>query len=150
MEFEIEAFLPDKQELFEKFGLTENGRVQRVVDTSFIHYMRLKMPQDSGTMIAKTRSPKGGLVTVQTLYAHYQNEGILYVNPERNAPGFPIYEDGVLTGYKGYRGKRVPSDKTMDYSKYGGTDRGPHFVERTINDNFNDILKEAREELNRS
>ena len=141
--------MPSEQEIFDKFGLNENGRVQGVVDTSFIHHMRLKMPYDSEMMIANTRNPEGGLVTVETPYAHYQNEGELYINPEHNAPGFPVYNDGVLVGYKGYKGKRVPSGRQMDYSKYGGTNRGPHFVERTISEDFDEIVKEAQEELDR-
>ena len=80
MNFEIEAFLPDQQQIMDRFGLNENGRTQKVVDTSFIHYMRLKMPRDSGVMTSNTRNPQGGLITVETPYAHYMNEGIKYVD----------------------------------------------------------------------
>lgn len=147
MDFEIEAFLPNQKDVIERFGLSESGRTQRVIDSSFIHYMRLKMPKENGVLIANTRNPRGGLVTVETPYAHYMNEGILYVNPEHNAPGFPIYIDGVLAGYKGYRGKRVPTNKNLKY--HGGPNRGAHFVERTTSENFKDILQEAQREIDK-
>ncbi len=108
--------------------------------------MKLKMPYDSETMINNTRNPEGGLITVETPYAHYMNEGILYVNPEHNSPGFPVYVNGILTGYQGYRGKRVPSDRKLEY--HGGPGRGAHFVERTIDENLKDVLKEAQEAIN--
>ena len=148
MDFEIKAFLPKQDKIIKKLGLDANGRIQQVIDSSFIHYMRLKMPEDTGMMISQVKNPKGGLVTVETPYAHYMNEGILYVNPEHNSPGFPIYEDGVLVGYKGYKGKRVPSGKPLNY--HGGPDRGAHFVERTASENFKDIVKEAQEVLDRT
>lgn len=146
MNFEIDAWLPSQQDVLKKYGLSDNGRVQQVVDASFIHYMRLKMPEDSGTMIANTRHKEPGYVTVETPYAHYQNEGILYVNPEHNVPGFPLFNDGVIVDYIGYRGKRVPSDKEL---KHSNPNRGAHFVERTISENFEDILKEGQKELDR-
>lgn len=146
MDFEIEAFLPSQQEIMDRFGLNKNGKTQKVVDTSFIHYMRLKMPRDTGVMIDNTDSPTGGLVMVRTPYAHYMNEGILYVNPEHNSTGYPfiINQEGAHVGYKG---KRVPSDRKLNY--HGGPNRGAHFVERTASENFDDILREAQEEINR-
>ena len=148
MDFEVDAFLPSQEKIIQKYGLNEDGRTQRVIDMSFIHYMRLKMPQDSGMMIANTRNPQGGLVTVETPYAHYMNEGILYVNPEHNASGFPVYVDGVLDGYKGYRGKRIPSNRKLKYKD--APNRGAHFVERTASENFDDILREAQKEIDRT
>ena len=35
MDFEIDAFLPSQKELLKKLGLDENGRVQKVIDTSY-------------------------------------------------------------------------------------------------------------------
>lgn len=144
MDFEIEAFLPSEQEIFDKFGLNENGRIQRVVDTSFIHHMRLKMPQDSGMMIANTRNPEGGLVTVETPYAHYMNEGIKYVDPKTGKGAFYNETYGF---WSRPNTKKVPSDEPLNYR--GGPNKGAHFVERTISENFNDIVKEAQEELDR-
>ncbi len=146
MNFEIEAFLPNQKELIQVLGLDENGRIQKVVDTSFIHYMRLKMPQDSEMMIANTRNPKGGLVTVETPYAHYMNEGILYVDPITGKGAFHDPISGMF--WSRPNTKKVPSEKSLNYS--GGPERGAHFVERTASENFDDILREAQEEMDRT
>lgn len=145
MDFEIEAFLPDQQQIMDKFGLNENGRTQKVVDSSFIHYMRLKMPQDSGLMIANTRNPQGGLVTVETPHAHYMNEGIKYVDP---ITGKGAFFDENYGFWSRPNTKKVPSKESLNY--HGGPDRGAHFVERTASENFDDILREAQKEIDRS
>lgn len=136
--------MPNEQEIFDKFGLNENDRVQRVVDTSFIHHMRLKMPQDSGMMIANTRNPEGGLVTVETPYAHYLNEGIKYVDPITGKGAFYNESYGF---WSRPNTKKVSSGEPLNYN--GGPNRGAHFVERTISEDFNEIVKEAQEELDR-
>lgn len=145
MNFEIEAFLPDQQQIMDKFGIDENGRTQKVIDTSFIRYMRLKMPQDSGLMIANTRNPEGGLVTVETPYAHYMNEGIKYVDPITGKGAFFNENYGF---WSRPNTKKVPNGESLNY--HGGTDRGAHFVERTASENFDDILDEAQKEIDRS
>lgn len=144
MDFEIEAFLPDEQKIFAKFGLTENGKIQKVVDTSFIHHMRLKMPYDVGMMVANTRNPEGGLVTVETPYAHYMNEGIKYVDPITGKGAFYSESYGF---WSRPNTKKVPSNESLNY--HGGPNRGAHFVERTISDDFNEIVREAQEELDK-
>lgn len=151
MQFEIEAYMPKVEDLITEFGIDINGKVQKTIDTTFIHYMRLNMPLDSAEMIINTRNPEGGIVSVETPYAHYQNEGILYVNPEHNAPGFPIYKNGVLVDYVGYKGKRVPSDRKLKnyMDNNGGPGRGSHFVERTITNYENEIVGAGQEMLNR-
>ena len=144
MDFEIEAFLPTQQEVIDRFGLNEKGSTQKVVDTSFIHYMRLKMPRDSGVMIANTRNPQGGLVTVETPYAHYMNEGIKYVDPVTGKGAFFNENYGF---WSRSNTKKVPSNESLNY--HGGPDRGAHFVERTSSESFDDILREAQEEIDR-
>ncbi len=146
MKFEIEAFLPSQKELLKGFGLEDNGRVQKVVDASFMHYMKLKMPLDSGMMMSNTKNPKSGLITVETPYAHYMNEGILYVDP---ITGKGAFHDSISGRFWSRpKTKKIPSDRKLNY--HGGADRGSHFVERTVTNNFNDILKEAQKEMNKS
>lgn len=145
MNFEIDAFLPSQKDIIQNFGLDENGRVQKVIDNSFIHYMRLKMSQDSKMMINNTRNPKGGLVTVETPYAHYQNEGILYVDPITAKGAFYNENYGF---WSRPNTKKVSSNRPLNY--HGGANRGAHFVERTVSENFNDILKEAQKEADRT
>lgn len=138
----------DKQAILNKLGLDKDGRVQQVIDSTVIHYLRLLMPYDSHTMQDNTRRVRPGLIEIAVPYAHYQNVGELYVNPIHNSTGYPyiINQQGQHVGYKG---KRVPSGRKMDYSKYGGTERGPQFVERTLNDHFDDILNAAKKEVSK-
>lgn len=145
MKFEIDVFLPSQKDLLEKFGLDENGRTQKVVDTSFMHYMKLKMPQDSGAMIQNTISPKGGLVLVNVPYAHYMNEGILYVD---SITGKGAFHDEISDRYWSRPNtKKVPSNRKLNY--HGGADKGSHFVERTVSENFDDIVREAQKEIDK-
>lgn len=145
MEFEIDAFLPSQEKIIKKFGLDENGRVQKVIDNSFIHYMRLKMPMDSGMMIANTRNPQGGLVAVETPYAHYMNEGIKYVDPITGKGAFYNENYGF---WSRPNTSKIPSNEPLVY--HGGANRGAHFVERTASENFDDILREAQKEIDKT
>lgn len=145
MNFEIEAFLPNQQEIMQEYGLEDNGRVQQVIDTSFIHYMRLKMPQEIGIMIANTRNPQSGLVTVETPYAHYMNEGIKYVDPITGKGAFYNENYGF---WSRPNIRKIPSNESLNY--HGGANRGAHFTERTISENFNDILSEAQKEIDKT
>lgn len=135
--------IKQKEKLTEELGINPGGRVQKVIDASTIHYLRLLMPQDSGIMMANTRNPKPGLVTVETPYAHYQNEGILYVMP-KNGKG--AFHDPISGRYWSKKGeKKIPSNKKLQY--HGGPNRGAHFVERTITEHFDDILNNAKKEV---
>ena len=145
MNFEIEAFLPSQQELISNLNLNDNGHIQSVVDSSFIHYMRLKMPRDSGMMVANTRNPQGGVVTVETPYAHYMNEGIMYADPVTGKGAFHDPISGRF--WSRPNTKKVPTNRALEYQ--GGPDRGSHFVERTISENFDDIVKEAQKEIDK-
>lgn len=145
MKFEIDAFLPSQEEILQDLGLDKGGRVQRVIDSEFMRYMKEKMPLDNGIMIANTRSITPGTITVETPYAHYMNEGILYVMPHNGKGAYysPTY------GYWSEKGvAKIPSGKPLVY--HGGPNRGAHFVERTASENFDDILRAAQRELDRS
>lgn len=136
-----ETFLPSEKELLKGLGLDKEGRVQKVVDETFIHYMRLKMPKQEGIMMQNTRNRAGGLVTVEVPYAHYQNEGILYVMDN----GKGAYYSDTYGFWSKPHAKKHPSGRELNY--HGGPDRGAHFVERTLNENFDDILRAAQKEL---
>lgn len=142
MKFEIDAFIPSQQELLKELGLGEDGYVQRVVDETFMHYMKLKMPIKDYGLVNNTRNPKGGLVTVEEAYAHYQNEGILYVDPDYKVGAFYSPSYGYWSRPKV---KKIPSTRKLEY--HSGANRGAHFVERTASENFNDIVSAAQQAL---
>lgn len=143
MKFEMEVVLPNTGQLISEFGIENGGKVHQLIDTTFIYYMRLKMPKDSGVMIANTRETKVGEIQVQTPYAHYMNEGILYVMDNGKGAYYnPTY------GFWSEPGKKKhPSDKKLNY--HGGPGRGAHFVERTVAENTNDIIRTVQREMNR-
>lgn len=147
MQFIMDASFSLKQKgvLKQELGINPGGRVQKVIDTSVIHYLRLLMPMDNGIMMANTRNPMPGLVTVETPYAHYMNEGILYVDP---ITGKGAFHDPISGRYWSRPNtKKVPSSRKLNYNTQNGPNRGAHFVERTINGHFNDILNEAKKEV---
>ena len=142
MQIRVDASFTIKQksQLMEELGINPGGRVQKIIDRSTIHYLRLLMPQDSGTMMTNTRIPKPGLVTVETPYAHYMNEGILYVDPKTGKGAFHDPISGRF--WSRPNTKKIPSSRKLNY--HGGPNRGAHFVERTLTEHFDDILREAK------
>ena len=133
----------DKLKAMDRLGLNPGGRVQRRVDAEVIHYLRELMPRDNGTMAANTREIRLGEIWIMTPYAHYMNEGELYVMDN----GKGAYYNPTF-GFWSKKGvKKHPSGKPLNYN--GGANRGKHFVQRTFNEHLDDILKGAREELNK-
>ncbi len=123
-------------------GIEANGRVQKIIDNTVVHHLKQTMPVDSGIMMANTRIVKPGLIKIETPYAHYMNEGILYVMPSNGkgayfSPNFGYWSKPGI--------KKVPSGKSLNY--HGGADRGAHFVERTLNGHYQDILNAAKKEV---
>jgi len=145
MQIRVDASFNIKQkgQLMEELGINTDGKVQKIIDISTIHYLRLLMPQDSGVMMANTRSPNSGLVTVETPYAHYMNKGILYVDPKTGKGAFHDPISGRF--WSRPNTKKIPSSRKLNY--HGGPNRGAHFVERTLDGHFNDILNEAKKEV---
>ena len=145
MQFRMDASfsLKQKEVLKKELGINAGGRVQKVIDTSVIHYLRLLMPMESGMMIANTKNLVPGLITVETPYAHYMNEGILYVDPITSKGAFHDPISGRF--WSRPNTKKVPSSRKLNY--HGGPNRGAHFVERTLDGHFNDILNEAKKEV---
>lgn len=142
----------DTKKLTKKLGLDPNGRVQAILDSSVISHLRENMPKESGMMITNTRRERPGLIVVATPYANYMNEGIKYIDPIYKVGAFPIRggkisfdkSKGSIEGFVSRKGiKKIPSGEKLNY--HGGANRGSHFVERTLNENFNDILKDVKE-----
>lgn len=146
MNVDFEAFTElDKGKLYKRFGLEQNGRLQKVLDTDFISHMCKLMPYDEGIMSANTIEVQPGLIQVQTPYAHYMNEGIKYVDPKYHVGAFfsPNY------GYWSRPGiKKVSSGEPLNYN--GGADRGAHYVERTITNYKEEIIEDLQKEVDNS
>ena len=84
-----------KKQLLDKFGL-DDGRTQKVIDSAFMGYMEPYMPKDNNQMIISMyNSTKvgSGEININTPYAHYQHEGVKYVDPK-----YKIGHGGALRG----------------------------------------------------
>lgn len=136
-----------KQQIVDKYGL-EGGRTQKIIDSSFMAHVDKYMPMDSGQMITSMyNSTKvgSGQININTAYAYYQHEGILYVDPKYKKGAF---HDPVSGRYWSRPGiKKVPSGQKLNY--HGGALRGDHFVERMLADHFEDILNAGQKEINK-
>ena len=127
----IKAFTGiQKQQIIDKYGL-ENGRTQRVIDSAFMGYLDKYMPMDSSQMITSmyiSTKIGSGEININTPYAHYQQEGVKYIDPKYKIGAF---HDPISGRY------------------HGGALRGDHFVERMLADHFEDILNAGQEEINK-
>ena len=136
MDFNIE--LPSVKDM----GLERQGAIHKLVDVRFIHYMKEKMPIGGYNLITTVRSVVPGLIQVQSPYAHYVNEGIVYVDPQYGYGAIPLKDKyGNLTGFISRKGvKKIPSGRELNYKD--APTRGAHFVERTIAENTEDIIRD--------
>lgn len=144
----IKAFTGiQKQQIIDKYGL-ENGRTQRVIDSAFMGYLDKYMPMDSNQMITSmyiSTKVGSGEININTPYAHYQHEGVKYIDPKYKIGAF---HDPISGRYWSRPGvKKVPSNEKLNY--HGGALRGDHFVERMLADHFEDILNAGQEEINK-
>lgn len=130
----------DRKKAVERLGINPGGRVQAILDASLISHMRRKMPATKEQhMIHQTSPEKLGLVVVATPYAHYMNEGIKYVMPHN---GKSAYYSPTYGFWSKKHDKKISSGKPLNY--HGGANRGAHFVERTLNEDFDEILRDAK------
>ena len=137
-----------KQQILDQYGL-EGGRTQKVIDSSFMAYMDPYMPADDNqelitSMYSSTRVGSGE-VNINKPHAHYQYEGIKYIDPKY---GVGAFHDPVSGRYWSRPGiKKVSSGEKLQY--HGGALRGDHFVERMLADHFNDILNIGQKEIDK-
>ena len=147
VDYEIAFSNIQKQQIVDKYGL-EGGRTQKVIDSAFMGYLDKYMPADKMQMITSMyNSTKvgSGEININVPYAHYQNEGELYVDPKTGKGAFHDPVSGRYWSRKGI--KKVPSGKKLNY--HGGALRGDHFVERMLADHFEDILNAGQKEMDK-
>lgn len=98
------------------------------------------IPFESGVLRSSLTFPEGlegGVIEWNTPYAHYQNEGEVYINPQHNASGF-VGSDGL---WYGWRGPKVPSGRPIQYHTEG---TGDHWVEKAKEAYMDSWVKGAR------
>lgn len=132
-------FKLDVNKVKKRLGIEPNGRAQKILDSSVISHMRKKMPWKDGIMAGNTREVSPGLIVVATPYAHYMNEGIKYVMPQN---GKSAYYSTTYGFWSDKGKKKISSGEPLNY--HGGPNRGAHFVERTLNEDFDEILSDVK------
>ena len=139
MDFQFDLELPSIEEM----GLDEQGYIHKMIDERFIHYMKLKMPVENYILINSVREVDIGTIQVQSPYANYMNEGVLYVDPVYGYGAIPMKDkNGNLLGFFSRKGvSKVPSERELTY--HSGPNRGAHFVGRTIVENTDDIIRDV-------
>ena len=147
IDYEVAFSSIQKQQILDKYGL-DGGRTQKVIDGAFMGYLDKYMPADEMQMITSmhnsTKVGSGG-ININVPYAHYQNEGELYVDPKTGKGAFHDPVSGRYWSRKNV--KKVPSGKKLNY--HGGALRGDHFVERMLADHFDDILNAGQKEIDK-
>lgn len=84
------------------------------------------VPFRNGTLRSSVTFPDGvdgDVIEWNTPYAHYQYEGVVYVNPKYGASGF-IGKDGL---WHGWRGAKVTTARRLNYHTRG---TGDHWIQR--------------------
>lgn len=118
-------------------GLTPGGKVQCAVDEAVLRYCDPKVPFDTGALkgSAITASAVGdGLIVYATPYARYLYYGEVY------GPNIPIYENGVLVGFRS-PAQKYPTGRELTYQ--GAPERGSFWFERAMAEHKNDVVREA-------
>lgn len=116
-------------EVLSRLGVAPDGDVQAQVTKIVSHRMTRYMPFRSGALATKLkiiRSPTE--IEVLGPYAHYQYEGVVWVDPVTHAAGF-------LTA-NGWRSRRdvpkVQTSRTLDYDRSKNPEAGPHWDRRLM------------------
>ena len=120
--------------LLKKYGLQEGGPVQKLVDSEAMRYMSDYMPRRQAGelehMMILSTVIGSGQIDIPGPYAHYLQEGILYVSPTTGSAW--AKKDEI----------KVPTDRLLTYA--GAPMRGKKFFDRMKADHKDDILKDAQ------
>lgn len=136
-----------KQQIIDKYGL-DGGRTQKVIDSAFIGYLEPYVPMDENhELVGKLLSnkPGKGEIDIDAHHAHYQYEGIKYIDPKYKIGAFYDKNSGRYWSRPGI--KKVQSNERLNY--HSGPLRGDHFVERMLADHFDDILNAGQKEIDK-
>lgn len=135
----VELNILPTEELLRNHGLQDGGPVQRLIDNECMRYMGSYMPRRQAGelehMMALNTVIGTGQINIPGPYAHYLNEGILYVSPTTGSSW--AKKDEV----------KVPTDKELTYA--GAPMRGKKFFDRMKADHKEDIRRSAQALIDR-
>lgn len=136
---ELKDFINTKQ-FIQKYGVGEDGHVQKTVDAAVIRECFPYVPFAEGILVgsANTATKIGsGEVVYDTPYARYLYYGEVY------GPNIPIVENGVIVGYWSPPEKH-PTGAQLQYNTDINPLAGSHWFDRAMADHSEDVLKEAQ------
>lgn len=136
----IDSILKDR-------GLQDYGPVQKFLDKRIIEQAKPYTPKDNNILYSSALYSTdfgSGVVIYNTPYAHYQYEGILYVDP-KTGKGAYYSPDYGFWSRKGVQ--KIPSTQELTY--HGGGKRGKKWVERMWVDKETEIIAEVQSIVDR-
>ncbi len=111
--------------------------MQAALDAEFLRLADPYTPFDTGMLAQNVRGVGTGIIEYLAPYAHYQYMGEVY------GPSFPLYENGVLVGFRSRRGiTKHPTGKAIQYNREKHPLAGPRWGERVFANHITE-LKEA-------
>ena len=133
MAFSVDVKFNDINKIIADHNLQENGKVAFFIAQDIYRLSEPYTPRDSGNLYRNV-TIKGGEITYNAPYAHYQYYGMAMV--DKNGSAF-----ASLGQKKHYNGK------SLQY--HNGGMRGKQWDKRLINDRLRDIINDTMLYLNR-
>lgn len=127
-----------------RLGIQKNGPAHKY----FAERCRQRMneryvPMDKTELVNNSRVDNSCNIVYESPYAHYQYEGILYVDPKTEKGAF--YNDDY--GYWSRPGvKKKPTDRELNYHKVG---TGPKWDKRMVSAEMKNVEKEVQSYVDR-
>jgi hypothetical protein len=116
-----------------RLGLSPNGKVQRFLTNTCYKHMDRYVPYKEGDL-RSTVDIKADSITYEMPYAHYQYEGILYVDPDTGSS----WARKDVT--------KVSTDKSLQYHTPG---TGHHWDKRMWSAEKEKVISEVQSYINR-
>lgn len=137
----VEINISTANVILRNHGLQSNGPVQELVDSECMRYMSDYMPRRQAGelehMMVMATVVGSGQIDIPGPYAHYLNEGILYVSPTTGSAWAKRNEI------------KVKADPMKELTYAGAPMRGKKFFDRMKADHNDDILQAAQAMANR-
>lgn len=152
--FDVDIDFPSAEELIERYGFGDHGRVQTEIDSCVLRFCDPYLPWDTGALRNSGFTDSdigsgevrwapygGGGVVSGPSYAHYLYYGEVY------GPNIPIEFDelGNPTAWRSPAGKaKHATGRDLSYSTEHNYLAGPMWFERMKADRLEDIIREAQ------
>lgn len=116
----------DTRQCMKRLGISERGRVQRIVSEEILRLCDPYVPLSEGYLRDTGHVENNTEIVWNGPYAHYLYEGIVYEDPKLHCAGFR-----TENGWRSRKDvQKVPSDRVLHYNN--GNLRGAHWVDRML------------------